>query len=101
MTFEINSRQRAWLRSQAHSLKPILQVGHEGVGPAFLRSLEDAFRNRELLKVKVLEGAGFGAREAAVLIADGVPGVEVVQTIGRTLALYRRHPEEPRLQLPR
>ena len=54
---ELTSKQRAFLRGLAHKLKPILQVGNDGGSDAFLRSLEEALGTRELLKVKVLEGA--------------------------------------------
>lgn len=98
---ELTSKQRAHLRSLAHHLKPILQVGADGVSPAFLRSLEEAFNTRELLKVKVLEGAPEGARESADAIVEAVPGIHVAQTIGRTVVLYRPFPEEPEIRLPR
>jgi RNA-binding protein len=97
----LTSKQRAHLRSLAHALKPVLQVGTEGVTDAVLRSVEEAFNTRELLKVKVLEGAPEGARETADRIAAALEGVEVPQTIGRTVVLYRPFPEEPDIVLPR
>jgi RNA-binding protein len=72
----------------------------DGVSDAVLRNVEEAFSNRELLKVKVLEGAPDGARDTADQIVERVAGVEVVQTIGRTIALYRAHPENPEIRLP-
>lgn len=97
----LTSKQRAHLRSLAHHLKPVLQVGSEGVTDAVLRSVEEAFNTRELLKVKVLEGAPEGARETADRIVAALEGVEVPQTIGRTVVLYRPFPEEPDIVLPR
>lgn len=90
----LTSKARARLRSQAHPLKPILQVGSEGVSDAFRSSLEEAFNTRELLKVKVLDTSDLTPREAADAVASGVEGVEVVQVIGRTLVLHRPFPEE-------
>jgi RNA-binding protein len=97
----LTSKQRAHLRSLAHHLKPILQVGADGVSEAFLRSLGEAFNTRELLKVKVLEGAPEDPRATAEAIAAGMPRVDVAQTIGRTIVLYRPFPEEPEIRLPR
>jgi RNA-binding protein len=94
------SKQRAHLRSLAHSLKPILQVGAEGVSEAFLESLDEAFNTRELLKVRVLETNDLDTREAAEAIRDGLEGVAVVQTIGRTVVLYRPDPDDPEIELP-
>jgi len=98
---ELTSKQRAHLRSLAHHLKPILQVGSDGVSPAFLRSLEEAFNTRELLKVKVLDGAPEDARASADAMVEGLAGVHVAQTIGRTVVLYRAFPEAPEIRLPR
>ena len=96
---EPTSKQRAHLRSLAHSLKPVLQIGKEGVTPELVASVEDAFRTRELLKVKVLEAAPLEAREAAGELARRIEGAYPVQVIGRTVVLYRRHPEKPEIAL--
>ena len=68
---------------------------------AFLRSLAEAFNTRELLKVTVLEQAPEDPRATAEAIAQGLEGVEVPQTIGRTVVLYRPFPEKPEIRLPR
>lgn len=97
---DLTSKQRAHLRSLAHHLKPIVQVGNEGVTRPLLKTVEEAFNTRELLKVKVLEGAAEGPRETADLIVAALEGVHVAQTIGRTIVLYRPDPEEPEIVLP-
>jgi RNA-binding protein len=96
---ELTSRQRAHLKSLAHPLKPVLQIGKEGVTDAVADTVAKAFRTRELLKVKVLESAPAGVREVGESLA-GLDGVHLVQVIGRTVVLYRRHPEEPEIRLP-
>lgn len=101
MSEPLTSKQRAQLRSLAHHLKPVLYVGKEGVTDAAATALEDAFRTRELLKVKVQEGAPVDARGAADDLAARVAGTRAVQVIGRTVVLYRPHPEEPEIRLPR
>lgn len=97
---DLTSKQRAHLRSLAHSLRPVVQVGMEGVTEPVLQSIEEAFNTRELLKLKVLENAPLGARETADAIVEGMEGVAVAQTIGRTVVLYRPFPEEPEIELP-
>jgi RNA-binding protein len=96
----LTPRQRAHLKSLAHPLKPILQIGREGVTDAVARTIEDAFRTRELLKVKVLESAPAPAREVGESLAGGIGGVALVQVIGRTVVLYRRHADAPEIRLP-
>lgn len=97
---DLTSKQRAHLRSLAHHLKPIVQVGADGVSDAFLKTVREAFNTRELLKVKVLEGAPEGARETADRISAALEDVHVAQTIGRTVVLYRPDPDEPEIRLP-
>jgi len=97
---ELTSKQRAHLRSLAHHLKPIHHIGAGGVTDAVLSSILESFNTRELLKVKVLEGAPQSARDTADRIVAALDGVHVAQTIGRTAVLYRRHPETPEIRLP-
>lgn len=62
--------------------------------------MEEAFRTRELLKVKVQEAAALKPDEAGEALAARLPDSRVVFTIGRTLVLFRPHPEKPEIQLP-
>ena len=96
----LTSKQRAHLRSLAHHLKPVVHIGSEGLTEASLASILDAFKTRELLKVKVLESAPDTARDTADAIVDTLEGVHVAQTIGRIAVLYRKHPERPEIHLP-
>lgn len=96
----LTSKQRAHLRSLAHDLKPILQVGRDGVTEAVLQSVMNAFNTRELMKVRVLDGAPEAVDEAAERIGEALMGVRVVYTMGRTVVLYRPFPEDPEIELP-
>jgi RNA-binding protein len=98
---QLTSKQRAHLRALAHHLKPVAHIGAEGLSETALRGILEAFNTRELLKVKVLESAPEGARETGDAIALRLESVHVAQTIGRTVVLYRRHPDKPEIQLPR
>lgn len=97
----LTPRQRARLKALAHPLKPIFQIGKDGVTDTLVTTLVDAFGTRELFKVKVLESAPLDARAAADALADRIEGMDVVQVIGRTLVLYRPHPDAPEIRLPR
>lgn len=96
----LTSKQRAHLRSLAHHLKPVVHVGTDGVTPELLRSVEEAFNTRELIKVRVLENAPDAARETADRIVEAMGDVDVAQTIGRVAVLYRPFPEDPEIELP-
>ncbi len=95
---ELNSRQRAQLRSMANTLQPIFQIGKGGVGEEIIEQLSLALEARELIKITVLETAPVSAREAAEALK--VPlRAEVVQCIGRKVTLYRESRENKRIEL--
>ena len=96
----LTPKQRAYLKSLAHPLKPILQIGKDGATDAVVETIDGAFRTRELLKVKVLESSPASAKEVAQDLASRVARVELVQVIGRTIVFYRRHPTQREISLP-
>lgn len=93
----LTSVQRAQLRKLAHPLKPILQIGKEGVTPSTVEAVREAFNTRELLKVKVLDSAPASARSAGEEIVRGIAEAHLVQTIGRVAVLYRPDPDAPEI----
>ena len=96
----ITGRQKRYLRGLAHGLKPVVQVGKEGITDALIMAVDDALFHHELLKVRVLEGAPLGRKEVAPKLADSL-GAALVGLVGRTVILYRTHPEEPKIELPK
>jgi RNA-binding protein len=88
----LTSKQRAELRAEAHHLHATVHIGHHGLTPAVVQSLDDALRARELVKVQLVRQADLKPRDAAQELAAAV-SAEVVQVIGRTATLYRKNPE--------
>lgn len=88
----LTSKQRADLRSEAHHLKPVVHVGHQGITPALVNSLDDALRTQELVKVQLARTVDETPKAAAAALAAAT-GSEVVQVIGRKATLYRENPE--------
>jgi RNA-binding protein len=77
-----------------------MRFGKDGVTDSAIKALQDAFNTRELLKVRVLEGAPDAARDLVNRLTERIPGLQVVKVIGRVLVVYRPHPENPKIQLP-
>jgi RNA-binding protein len=92
-------KQRRHLRALAHKLKPIVMVGQHGLSERLVGAVEAALEQHELIKLKVLEGAPC-SREHAALWLHATTGASVVQIVGRTLVVYRPHPEKPVIVLP-
>jgi len=96
----LTSKQRAYLRSLANPLDTILVVGKSGMSPELVKQADDALTARELIKGRALETAPLSPRDAAEELARET-GAEVVQVIGTRFVLYRRHPKEPKIVLPK
>jgi len=94
MNSSLTSKERARLRAQANRLQPVQIIGNNGLTPGVLTSLREAFNTREILKVKLQDGAPASAYETADQIAEAIDSVEIVQTIGKVIVLYRPLPEE-------
>jgi RNA-binding protein len=88
----MSSKDRAALRGEAHHLSAAVHIGHQGVTPAVIETLDDALRTRELVKVQLAKTTDETPRVAAQRLADAT-GAEVVQVIGRTCTLYRWNPD--------
>lgn len=95
----MTGKARAELRAEAHHLDVLVHVGHAGLTPAVLKSLDDVLRTRELVKAQVAKGGDLSARDAANEAAVALRA-EVIQVIGRTFTVYRENPELKRGELP-
>ena len=82
----LTSKQRAFLNSQAHSLKPIIQIGKNGLNDQIKTSVRQALDARELIKVTLLQNTDENIHE----ILEEEIGVDTVQKIGRILILYKQ-----------
>ena len=51
----LTSKQRAFLKSEAHTLKPIVQIGKNGLNDHIKTSVRNALDARELIKVTLLQ----------------------------------------------
>lgn len=89
----LSSKQKRFLKSKANHLRPIAQVGKNGLNEAFLQDLQQALTNRELVKVNLLQNTDATLADVAAALQD-LPQVEVVQKVGRVLTIYRPNDQE-------
>lgn len=94
----LTGRQRRYLRALGHDLKPVVTIGKQGVNEGVVAQVEACLLAHELIKVKVLETSPAG-RHACAEALTRATGAACPQELGRTLLLYRPHPDEPVLQL--
>jgi len=90
---KIRSRARAHLRSLAHSLRPIVQVGSEGISEAITKATLVALTEHELIKVKLGQSFPGERKQAARELAEAT-AADLTQVIGRVIVLYRPRPAD-------
>jgi RNA-binding protein len=96
----LSGKQRRYLRSLGHELRPIVQVGRDGLDDGLVAAVDHALTDHELIKIKLGEAAELDRHDAAADLAARTHS-EVAQVLGNTVLLYRPHPEEPEITLPR
>ncbi|HAV18979.1 MAG TPA: ribosome assembly RNA-binding protein YhbY [Erysipelotrichaceae bacterium] len=85
----LTGKQKRYLRAQAHQLKPIFQIGKDGVSHKQASSINEALKAKELIKVRLLQTCPQTANEAALEIAAQTKA-DVIQIVGRVITLYKR-----------
>ena len=85
----MTSKERANLRSLASVMKPVGQIGKEGITEAVVKNFSDALEARELIKVTLLSQWAGEKREIADTLAKGMHA-ELVAVIGNKAIFYRR-----------
>ena len=95
----LSNKQKQFLKGEAHSLKPVVLLGSNGLTEGVVMEIHSALEIHELIKVKVPTDD----RETKALIFEAIvreTGATKLQTIGHTIVLYRQSPEK-KIQLPR
>ena len=97
---QLSGSDRRHLRSLAHALDPVVQIGAAGVTPAVIGALDRALADHELVKVRIAR-----ERDERRAIADALAEQTqsaVAGLIGHVAVLYRpaREPERRRIALP-
>jgi RNA-binding protein len=92
-----STKLRKTLRAAGHHLSPVVQVGKEGVSDAVLHQLDEQLAAHELVKVKIGTETPEDRFEAAERLGEA-SGAQIAQILGRTVLVYRKHPDHPRFE---
>lgn len=87
----LKGSQRKYLRGAAHSFKPLVQIGKEGLSEGVVAAIHDALEAHELIKVKI--AAERDERERIVPVIEKRLDCECVGTVGRMAIIYREQPD--------
>lgn len=95
----LNKKQIQHLKGLAHSLKPVVLLGNNGLTEAVIAEIDYALNHHELIKVKIPTDD----RETKGLIVDAIcreTEAIKVQVIGKTLIIYRQS-DEKKIHIPK
>ncbi|WP_264738614.1 ribosome assembly RNA-binding protein YhbY [Cytobacillus firmus] len=95
----LTGKQKRFLRSKAHHLNPIFQVGKGGVNENMIKQVGEALEARELLKVSILQNCEEDRDTVAQQLSEGAKA-DVVQIIGNIIVLYKESKENKQIDLP-
>jgi RNA-binding protein len=96
---KLSNSQVRHLRGLCHALDPVVMVADKGLSDNVRSEVELALNSHELIKIKLRADREQRATWTEDLVAS--TGASLVQQIGQVICLYRRHPENPRIALPR
>jgi RNA-binding protein len=95
----LSKNQIKFLRSLCHDLKPIVMLGQKGLTNEVLHELDIALNHHELVKIKL----SVDDREQRAKMIDEICArseADRIQTIGKTISLYRPNLKKPVIALP-
>lgn len=96
----LTGKQKRFLRSKAHHLKAIFQVGKTGVNENMVKQIADALEKRELIKINILQNCLEDKETVAEQLAEQTEA-EIVQIIGNQIILYKESAENKQIELPK
>lgn len=96
---KLTNKQIQFLRGEAHSLKPVVQLGSNGFTEGVLAEIENALGIHELIKIKIPAED----REELSLYVEAIvreTKAVKVQLIGKTLILFKQS-KDKKIELPK
>ncbi|MCV2883983.1 ribosome assembly RNA-binding protein YhbY [Aestuariibacter sp. AA17] len=96
---KLSNKQKQYLKGLAHSLKPVVQLGGNGLTEGVLAEIDSSLAHHELIKVKVPTDD----REEKTLIMDAIvreTGAIKLQVIGHVLVIFRQS-EDKKITIPK
>ena len=85
----LDKETRRALKAQAHPLKPLIQIGRNGLTPAAIANIDQSLADHTLIKVRFNDHKA-QKRELSQSIAEQT-GADIVDLIGNTLILHREN----------
>ena len=96
----LSKKQIKFLRAKCHDLKAVIMMGQKGLTEEVLSEIEIALTHHELVKIKLSADDRELRKQLIAEICDKSQSQEV-QSIGKTLSIYRVNPDKVVIELPK
>ena len=96
----LSKKQIKFLRAKCHDLKAVIMMGQKGLTEEVLNEIEIALTHHELVKIKLSADDRELRKQLIAEICDKSQSQEV-QSIGKTLSIYRVNPDKAVIELPK
>jgi len=97
---KLNGKQKSYLRGLAQTIKPMFQIGKDGLSSEVLKAISEYIVKNELGKVSVLDTCSETKDEITFKIEE--TGMQVIQVIGNNMIIFKRNPKkEDGIRFPR
>ena len=84
----LTTKQKVYLRSKAQGIKPVAQIGKEGLSDNLMETVLNYLKKHELIKISILQNSYVTKEEAEQFFNQ--EEIEFVQSIGRQIILYKQ-----------
>lgn len=95
----LTGKQKRFLRSEAHHIDPIFQIGKSGINENMVQQIVDALEKRELIKVHILQNNLDDKTELAHQLSQATES-HLAQQIGSMIVLYKTSKNHQSIELP-
>lgn len=95
----LSKKQIKFLRAKCHDLKAVIMLGQKGLTDEVLSELDNALVHHELVKIKLSVDDRDARKQMIADICDKTHSQEI-QSIGKTLSVYRVNPDKAVITLP-
>jgi RNA-binding protein len=95
----LSDKQLRFLRGRAHALKPVIQVGNNGLTAGVLAETRRALTDHELIKLRI-QAADRSTRDALLAELVRETGSTLVTRIGHVAVLFQANSKLSKFPLP-
>ncbi len=97
-TQPLSAKAKKQLRKLGHKLHPVVQIGAKGMKKSIVEATEEALLIHELIKIKA-SASDKSERGALFESLAAKTEAQIVASIGFTALMYKRNPDDPKINL--